>query len=856
VDPRYDLILSDPGAVSSDGSLLFDSQGIVTANGLRWDSATQMATRITEAIDYTSFDQWSVVEQSDWHHGRGLEVWDNADPERFYDSYNVDTRIRNQLTLAPGLHYGWGAADGYAYPGAAGTGIVAAAVYASVIVTKLAQSFQVAVPVSITAVTVRIAKTGSLTAGSTMTLRVETNNAGLPSGNLVHANATSTVSMSSTVPGGTYVDYTFSFTSFAISAATTYHIVLSHNSAGQILWQGTTTSGYASGAASAYLPSTSAWTTLITPADLFFELPDITNLIGTVSCFAQFGGRMYVGAGKGIYEWDNTNKYWVASKTDFANNVSDMAVFAGVLWVAHSEGNVWTFNRDSATTTWTEKSDVTASFLSVYKGYLYRTTYGADNAVIYTADGTTWSSSYWKVGNSGRLERMRRPAGYNYDIYVPTTHGLYQIGPESEQGDLVDQVKSWASQSSTSNGYGARSWAKDGKLYIPLKGSLLSYSEGLLDSIGPDQDAGLPSGRQGDILETISLTNWLVAIVSAGANGTSSVLAYNGIGWHELARCPGSGYTCQAIGYDTTVSPNRLWFGYGWRTAYVELPDQTDNPYLYSTSVYRSDGYVITPWVNFGLLGTEKDFGQFGMQYSLPTGGTISVEYEVDRSGLWTPLFTLTGAAAVGNVYTYDFPFSTVLAPATDIPVTAAGCTANVLKLNTAVYLETYDWLRINGEVRQMLSYDSDTQITLARPLSSAPAAGVYCYPSRACGAEIRFRINLSTTNTAVTPLLKAWWLKAMPMLSDKLAGRFTCDIYDGQVDKAGNIITPDAATRVAQLYSFANRPTPIDLIDARGTSRRVKITAITETQNGPVEGTIGHESQVRSTMQLSVIEV
>ena len=86
------------------------------------------------------------------------------------------------------------------------------------------------------------------------------------------------------------------------------------------------------------------------------------------------------------------------------------------------------------------------------------------------------------------------------------------------------------------------------------------------------------------------------------------------------------------------------------------------------------------------------------------------------------------------------------------------------------------------------------------------------------------------------------------------LAGRFACDIYDGQTDKAGNEISPDAATRVAQLHSFANRPTPIDPIDKRGTSRRAKITAVSQTRGGAVEGALGHESQIRRTFSVSLI--
>jgi hypothetical protein len=868
VDTRYDAVISDP--VSGE------SQGLMLAGGIRWDSAQQMATRITEGIDWQSFDQWSVVEQRSWHHGRGLEKWDATDPERFYDSWNLDTRIRDQVTLAPGQGAGQLGGVGYAYPGAgtiAAPGISAPGIYHSSYTgaaqaIKAAQSFQVGgSPLTVKKIDLYLGTMDlGYGAGDTVTLRVETDSGGNPSGTLASAGGGGSDDSSTTILwsslGGVegWKRFDFGTNGFALSASTTYWLVVSHNNdeLGGIIplvWYATAsaTDGYGTGEALLYDCVSTDWLTEAgVNTDFFFMLPDAVALAGNVSCFCQFNGKWYVGAGKGVYEWDEANDYWVAKKTDFSQNILDMASFGGTLWVASDVGdNLWTYNGSSWTSTL-----YPGRVLHVYKGYLYRAYYNSssgNNEVYYTADGSTWSASAWKVGNAGRGERVTGIGGNDYQVFVATTHGLYLLGPESQLGDLIDQLKTWHTQYDADNGRGLVAWARDAKLYIPVQASLLSYTDGILDSVGPDRDAGMPKLRQGAIEGTLSLTNWLLGIINAGAAGTSSVLAYNGQGWHELVRVPQAGTVCRAIGYDTTVSPNRLWFGYGSLTGYVTLPDITDNPYQYESSVYASAGHGITPWWSGGLLGVEKDFDAIGMQYEIPAGCSIAVAYEVDRSGFWTTVYTLTSADA-GNVYEGAFAFTPAFATNPTITVGSTAKTINVGADQTAV-LAQGSWVRINNEVRQVASVTDGDTFVLVRPLSSAPASG-FVYPSRPCGAEIRLRFTLATSDITKSPKLAAWWLKSMPMLSDKLAGRVSAHVYDQQTDRSSGTIPESAAARVAQLHAFACRPTPLDITDKAGITRRVKITAITEGEEDFVEGAPGNEAQVASVVTLSFIEV
>lgn len=114
--------------------------------------------------------------------------------------------------------------------------------------SKLDQSFQVTGNQLLTQVRLWLKKIGSPT--GTLTLRVETDNAGEASGTLVHANATTTFSEAQLGTSYGWVD--FDFTSFTLTGATTYWLVLSTNRAASandyIAWGADSTSpGYANG---------------------------------------------------------------------------------------------------------------------------------------------------------------------------------------------------------------------------------------------------------------------------------------------------------------------------------------------------------------------------------------------------------------------------------------------------------------------------------------------------------------------------------------------------------------------------------------------------------------------------------
>lgn len=805
-DQRYDLVIEDPGSN--------ERLSLVLAGPLTWASAEQMAQRIVDAKTAQDFDAWSVVEQADWHGGRAKELWDSGDPARFYDSLDACTWIQRQLTLGP-----------LPYSATLGGTIVDATGATSAInigptltYKKLAQSFTCGAH-TCSSVSLFLRRGGG--AGGSITVRIETDAGGLPSGVLAGSGLTATVSATALPDPGAWYDVAFPSGVRTLSASTTYWLVVDASAltVGWVSWTCRYDSAYASG--SLYQHNGSAWS-LVGPAwDGCFQLPAEAPLAGTVNAFATSDNKVYCGAGKAVYQWDSTTSKWVVKKSDFANNVSAMADFAGALWIAQTDGNLWTYDGAS----WVEKTGTTANQLTVYKGYLYRSTQnGTDNLVYCTADGTTWSYA-WKVGNYGRGERITGMTGYAYDLYVATSHGLYRLGPETDQGDLVDQIKSWASQADSDNGRGLITWARDGRLYVPVLHSLVQYQEGLLASVGPDEEAGLPDGRSGNITAMVSLTNWLVAALDAGA-GTSSVLLYNGLGWHEAVRCPVANASCRAIAYDTTTSPHRLWFGYGNRTGYIQFPDTTDNPYQAPTVPYAVVGELITPWFGSDLLLVDKDLLEVGVVGECPDGASVEVFYECDKYGGWASLGTLSDAVVASRL---PFPWGTPYAT----PPVVVSATPTVLTVNSAAAVSEGDWVRVGEETRQVSSV-SGADITLVTALSEAPAAGAVVYASKPVAKSFRLRLVLTTTRYAVTPKIEHVWVKYMPMLRDKRAGSCVVELTEEKQNRAGVRERPDYESQADLMRSFCRRATPLNIYDREGNLVRAKISNWQEVQ-GPV---------------------
>lgn len=205
---------------------------------------------------------------------------------------------------------------------------------------KQAQSIQISKTVNVKSLKLRMKATATSPTGA-ITVRIESDTANAPSGNLADANATTTIP---NFTGTDYQDVIATFTnSFTLTAATKYWIVISCNAqANDVGWlvSGNTTSIYADGSNSQY--NGSAWTNNATH-DLNFVLYTNPTSVNCAYITSTGGQKLLFGTGKMDSQvngdallWGYDGSSWsivYAFKTSTESQVISMTDFSSKLYV-------------------------------------------------------------------------------------------------------------------------------------------------------------------------------------------------------------------------------------------------------------------------------------------------------------------------------------------------------------------------------------------------------------------------------------------------------------------------------------------------------------------------------------------
>jgi hypothetical protein len=131
------------------------------------------------------------------------------------------------------------------------------------------------------------------------------------------------------------------------------------------------------------------------------------------------------------------------------------------------------------------------------------------------------------------------------------------------------------------------------------------------DDVGDDyRGIGLPTGREGEYADADSYLKLLFFAINAGSTGTSSVLCWDGLGWHEVLRNKRSGQKTRMV--KVQVCPgtrNRLWTDFGGGDlVFQELPLFRSSPRLASGSRYMHEGVIESATID---MGTASGLAKF-----------------------------------------------------------------------------------------------------------------------------------------------------------------------------------------------------------------------------------------------------
>ena len=171
---------------------------------------------------------------------------------------------------------------------------------------------------------------------------------------------------------------------------------------------------------------------------------------------------------------------------------------------------------------------------------------------------------------------------------------------------------------------------------------------GTLTDIGQGwREPAMPYGREGVVGSYESYVAWLFAAIDAGT-GTSSILAYDGFGWHEIARAYKSGKRIREVKIQPCQETrNRLWFDCGGDLLYQVWPKGKANP-LYDSGVdYMHEAVIESAALDMGTASRLPKFVSYiyGFSKSLKGGTYVGMSYQVDDNvgtSKWINISALT----------------------------------------------------------------------------------------------------------------------------------------------------------------------------------------------------------------------
>lgn len=195
---------------------------------------------------------------------------------------------------------------------------------------------------------------------------------------------------------------------------------------------------------------------------------------------------------------------------------------------------------------------------------------------------------------------------------------------------------------------GAAAASSSNFLYYSWLHSLIRMYGSSHDDIGDDyRSSGLPSGREGNYSDLEPYLKLLFCAIDAGVTGTSSVLAWDGIGWHEIFRGRQGGRIRMCRVQACPETRNRLWMDVGGDLAFLELPLNRAAPRLDTGARYMHEAVIESSAID---MGTASGLPKFIKDLTITAanlntqGRRIYVDFQVDDD-VHTSNWTYAGVA-------------------------------------------------------------------------------------------------------------------------------------------------------------------------------------------------------------------
>lgn len=614
------------------------------------------------------------IEQRTWNGGRGNEDF-YKDNSQFFDSRCMWTMTEERAYPAPQQKISTGFRNqDMSLPG----NVSWRALYGSKL--YIAKSFSASANYDADKVQLWIRRRG---APATLNIALMSDSGGSPNAVLKSSTVTT-----STITDSVSEFYTFDWTGTTTLVSGTTYWVVAYGDATDSKTSHWEIGGNASGTAGKESSNGSAWT--VTEFEIYYRVTDADVerkwkfFIYKSSLYAVDRKDDGITASK-LYICSGTT--WTEKTTTGLGVVTDVCVSNDTVFFAQGEStNIRKMNFDGATT-WAYADDGTnkATFLYAFNDptigpVVWRANNGTTTVTISRANAVSWSTNL-TFGTAIYIGDAAYPitslVDYNNALWVMKQDSVWVVS-----NDRPSRLNIGIDDAPSANN-GLTSIAHSSFMFFSFLTSLERLYGTTVDDIGPWRGAGLPSERSGVVSAAESVISMLFLSIDAGASGSSSILVYDGINYHEIFRAPKTGARIRGLKWQPIASVGaKLWIDCGNDIYYMTFPLDSLHPLRDSSMVYQHEGVLITSTYDMGVARLPKLFKEMtAITQNLGANAEIFVDYQIDDdigTSTWTEADRLLTSPAdtvevgIGEAYSIRFRFRANTNVATTPPIIKA----------------------------------------------------------------------------------------------------------------------------------------------------------------------------------------
>jgi hypothetical protein len=182
-----------------------------------------------------------------------------------------------------------------------------------------------------------------------------------------------------------------------------------------------------------------------------------------------------------------------------------------------------------------------------------------------------------------------------------------------------------------------------GYTYFSFLDSLEMKLGSVINDIGAWRGSGMPAGRTGHVAALTSYLGWVIEAYDAGADGTSCVFIWDGIGRHEIFRAWESGRRIREVQMQPCAGSNnnRLWIDCGGDIVYIDFP-RHPRPLNNTVCYYQHESVLVQSTIDMNANALPKYFQELSAvcNHLSTVGREVIVEYQLDDEidgSVWRP---------------------------------------------------------------------------------------------------------------------------------------------------------------------------------------------------------------------------